>query len=76
MTKGKFRTIAYWVTTIFGPTSFVIGGVINLMRTEQAVDARSVSAERLGQLRHRHALGVRRELPQHAQPALEGQRRS
>jgi len=37
MTKEKARTIAYWVTTILGPTSFVIGGVINLMRTEQAV---------------------------------------
>ena len=37
MTKEKARTIGYWVTTILGPTSFVIGGVINLMRTEQAV---------------------------------------
>jgi uncharacterized membrane protein YphA (DoxX/SURF4 family) len=37
MTKEKARTIAYWVTTILGPTSFVIGGVINLMQTEQAV---------------------------------------
>jgi uncharacterized membrane protein YphA (DoxX/SURF4 family) len=37
MTKEKARTIAYWVTTILGPTSFVIGGVINLMPTEQAV---------------------------------------
>jgi uncharacterized membrane protein YphA (DoxX/SURF4 family) len=37
MTTEKARTIAYWVTTILGPTSFVIGGVINLMPTEQAV---------------------------------------
>ena len=37
MTRDKARTIAYWVATIFGPTSFVIGGVINLMQTEQAV---------------------------------------
>jgi len=37
MTKEKARTIGYWVTTILGPASFVIGGVINLMRTEQAV---------------------------------------
>jgi hypothetical protein len=37
MTKEKARAIGYWVTTILGPTSFVIGGVINLMRTEQAV---------------------------------------
>jgi uncharacterized membrane protein YphA (DoxX/SURF4 family) len=37
MTTEKARIIAYWVTTILGPTSFVIGGVINLMPTEQAV---------------------------------------
>ena len=37
MTKEKARTVAYWLATIFGPTSFVIGGVINLMQTEQAV---------------------------------------
>ena len=37
MTKEKARTIGYWVTTILGPTSFVIGGVINLVHTEQAV---------------------------------------
>jgi hypothetical protein len=33
----RIKTIAYWVTTIFGPTSFVIGGVLNLAQTEQAV---------------------------------------
>ncbi len=37
MTTEKARAIGYWVTTILGPTSFVIGGIINLMRTEQAV---------------------------------------
>ena len=37
MTTGKIKSIAYWTTTILGPTSFVIGGVINLMPTEQAV---------------------------------------
>jgi uncharacterized membrane protein YphA (DoxX/SURF4 family) len=37
VTKEKAATIAYWVTTILGPTSFVIGGIINLMQTEQAV---------------------------------------
>ena len=37
MTKEKARTIGYWVTTILGPTSFVIGGVINLVHTERAV---------------------------------------
>jgi uncharacterized membrane protein YphA (DoxX/SURF4 family) len=33
----RIRNIAYWVTTILGPASFVIGGVLNLMQTEQAV---------------------------------------
>ena len=33
----KLRTIAYWVTTILGPTSFVIGGTMFLMRHEQPV---------------------------------------
>lgn len=29
------RTVAYWVTTILGPTSFVIGGVLHLRAGEQ-----------------------------------------
>jgi uncharacterized membrane protein YphA (DoxX/SURF4 family) len=37
MTGDKVRNIAYWVTTILGPTSFVIGGVINATQSEQAV---------------------------------------
>ena len=28
----KIRTAAYWLTTIFGPASFVIGGYLNLTR--------------------------------------------
>lgn len=35
MTTEKIRNIAYWTATIFGPTSFVIGGVLNISRTEQ-----------------------------------------
>src|SRR5712692_1018084 len=37
MTNEKIKNIAYWVTTIFGPASFVIGGVLHLMQTEQVV---------------------------------------
>jgi uncharacterized membrane protein YphA (DoxX/SURF4 family) len=37
MTTGKIKTIAYWTTTILGPASFVIGGVLNLARTEEVV---------------------------------------
>ena len=33
----KVKNIAYWVTTILGPASFVIGGVLNLTLNEQAV---------------------------------------
>lgn len=31
------KIIAYWVTTILGPASFVIGGVLHLARTEQVL---------------------------------------
>ena len=37
MKNEKVKNIAYWVTTIFGPASFVIGGVLNLTQTEQVV---------------------------------------
>ena len=30
MKSSRIKTIAYWTTTILGPTSFVIGGVIGL----------------------------------------------
>ena len=33
--KQRLRTIAYWVTTILGPASFVIGGVLFLSGAEQ-----------------------------------------
>jgi uncharacterized membrane protein YphA (DoxX/SURF4 family) len=35
MNKARMRLIAYWVTTILGPASFVIGGVLALMGGEQ-----------------------------------------
>jgi hypothetical protein len=31
------RTTAYWLTTIFGPASFVIGGYLNLSRDPQVM---------------------------------------
>jgi len=35
--KEKIKPIAYWVTTILGPASFIIGGVLHLTRAEAAV---------------------------------------
>ena len=35
MTNGRLKNIAFWTTTILGPTSFVIGGVIGLTASEQ-----------------------------------------
>ena len=37
MNTEKIKNIAYWATTILGPASFVIGGVLHLMQTEQVV---------------------------------------
>lgn len=37
MTNEKTKTIAYWTTTVLGPASFVIGGVLNLTQSEQVV---------------------------------------
>ena len=37
MKNDQIKNIAYWITTILGPASFVIGGVLNLSQTEQAV---------------------------------------
>jgi uncharacterized membrane protein YphA (DoxX/SURF4 family) len=39
MKTEKIRHIAYWITTILGPASFVIGGVLNLTQSEQVVSA-------------------------------------
>ena len=37
MTTEKLRNIAYWTTTVLGPASFVIGGILNLTQSDQAV---------------------------------------
>lgn len=37
MKKYTLKNIAYWTTTILGPTSFVIGGVLSLTQSEQVV---------------------------------------
>ena len=37
MKNEQLKNMAFWITTIFGPASFVIGGVLNLTRTEQAM---------------------------------------
>ncbi|WP_420832438.1 DoxX family protein [Paenibacillus periandrae] len=37
MKNGKMKTILYWVTTIFGPASFVIGGFLFVTHGEQQV---------------------------------------
>ncbi|WP_426454294.1 DoxX family protein [Paenibacillus sp. S-38] len=39
MNNSKIKLIAYWVTTILGPASFVIGGTLHVMRHPQAVSA-------------------------------------
>jgi uncharacterized membrane protein YphA (DoxX/SURF4 family) len=39
MKNENIRKTAYWVTTILGPTSFVIGGVLNLTQSEQVLTA-------------------------------------
>ena len=37
MTNGKIRNSAYWVTTILGPSSFVIGGALSLTGSDQVL---------------------------------------
>jgi hypothetical protein len=36
-TQEKLKSVAYWVTTVLGPASFVIGGVLFLSHGEQQV---------------------------------------
>jgi uncharacterized membrane protein YphA (DoxX/SURF4 family) len=38
MDRNKLRNIAYWTTTILGPASFVIGGVLHLTQSPQVVE--------------------------------------
>jgi uncharacterized membrane protein YphA (DoxX/SURF4 family) len=35
MGSEKLKNIAYWATTVFGPASFVIGGVLNLTQSPE-----------------------------------------
>jgi len=37
MKNQTLRTVAYWTTTILGPASFVMGGVMALTHNEQAI---------------------------------------
>jgi uncharacterized membrane protein YphA (DoxX/SURF4 family) len=37
MNREQIRTIAYWITTILGPASFVIGGYLHLTRDPQVM---------------------------------------
>lgn len=38
MTRERVKSVAYWVTTIFGPSSFVIGGVLHLRLSPDVVE--------------------------------------
>ena len=44
MSRQTIKTAAFWTTTIMGPTSFVIGGLLNLSHAEQA----AVTMQHLG----------------------------
>jgi hypothetical protein len=37
MKNGKVKNIAYWLTTILGPASFVIGGTLSLTGSDQVL---------------------------------------
>jgi uncharacterized membrane protein YphA (DoxX/SURF4 family) len=37
MNNGRLKTIAYWITTVLGPASFVIGGVLHLRHADQVM---------------------------------------
>ena len=38
LSNPRLRNIAYWATTLLGPASFVIGGVLNLSQSEQVAE--------------------------------------
>ncbi len=38
MKKSTLKSIAYWTATIFGPTSFVIGGVMGIRQSPDVVN--------------------------------------
>jgi uncharacterized membrane protein YphA (DoxX/SURF4 family) len=37
MNQERIKTIAYWVATIFGPASFVVGGFLHITRSPEVV---------------------------------------
>jgi uncharacterized membrane protein YphA (DoxX/SURF4 family) len=37
MKRERIQTIAYWATTVFGPASFIIGGIIGLSRDAESL---------------------------------------
>jgi len=37
MKKQTLKTVAYWIATLLGPTSFVIGGVLSLRQSPEVV---------------------------------------
>jgi uncharacterized membrane protein YphA (DoxX/SURF4 family) len=37
MTNYRIKTIAFWLTTILGPASFVIGGVLHVTRSPEVL---------------------------------------
>ena len=37
MNKEKIKLILFWVFTILGPTSFLMGGYLNITLAEQAI---------------------------------------
>jgi uncharacterized membrane protein YphA (DoxX/SURF4 family) len=37
MNKQKIKTVAYWVTTILGPASFIMGGLLFSTRSAQVM---------------------------------------
>ena len=39
MNRQTIKTVAYWTTTILGPTSFVIGGVLGLSHSDQVISS-------------------------------------
>src|SRR5262245_36534401 len=41
MSRKSFKNVAFWVTTIFGPASFVVGGVLSLTHASQVTDTLS-----------------------------------
>jgi len=38
MTRQTIKNIAFWTATVFGPFSFVIGGILNLTHANQATE--------------------------------------